>query len=204
MTAEQRPGYKLLKIDWPAEVTLDDLAEIHRFRGEGRSLAASVAQTILDESKQPSFDLAVEGSDQADIKIFGALGRFQAHSLSRLYGAAARLILDAEAAIRGGESIVEELIAEFDGKQVSYTDVQGAKPDQPVREAYMEVRRQQYATILTQNGPLALVDFYVDSRIESIKGRPSNIILPKKKEAAIVALDKGRQRFHQLYDAAQS
>ncbi len=193
MTSPDR-GYSIPEIVYPEVITPIDTNKILSFQKEGKSLAASVALVIIDEGNQ----IASEEYDQVDFpdnaraSMVSVLMDRRRTQLALQYVAPGMILLESEQVLRGGESITEEMIAQFRGEKVRLWEMKEIWPAIAVREVGWELLRQQYANILKTHGPLALINYYVGNKI----GRKINPLMDNARDTA---LEAGQRRFVQLY-----
>lgn len=224
MTAED-PKFGAVEIPWPTEVTPDDLAEIDAYRSQGKSLAAAVAWVIIDQARQlnlqlqnqppsfppttedPTYKEAVERTEIVIKMISESAARklFDIPLLISGYITSAVIVLETEQAENGDESVSEEIYSQVLGESVSVLgvssknksiEVEQVEPGLVMSEAEWILKRSQYATILREEGPLGLIDFYITELERRLQPR-------RRSRTHIEALKTGQTRFHQLYQSTQ-
>lgn len=203
MTAEN-PMFGLLpEIPWPKKTTEESLAKINEYRQQNRSLAASVALSIRNETTEilrswnPKVTL-VEGIQLTEIILTyfePASGILSAEShLTSLEETPGKSLEEGEmddwfSLLLTTAKIVAERLPQLD------FDAEIAK-----ERADIHVLPGFLSSMLIQMSPSEMIDNYTNYltqklALERKQSPPYNLL----KEA----LELGRQRFHQLYNAAQ-
>lgn len=195
MTPDQGPSHfnpSLPEIPWPTEVTPEDLEGIAKYRRENKSLAASVAQVILNKTES----LLTQYDTEEDEIYYLMIMAYRRPSFK---------FLEMEDYIRtGGDFVLGEQEEAFAGiLEVLGADINETIWTQTISTAAAEIYAMDgtFAGILKREGPLKFIDFFVDYEIGIIsKSRnPEGARLLKPPRY----LELGRQRFRQLYEAAQ-
>lgn len=227
------PTFPWPEFKWPqAEVTPDDLAKIDKLRAQNYSLGASVALFILDEAERlqdedlctvvalwlkarnfppkmhPALKFMIEDTFVRRALVF------------RFYTAPAMAILNAEEVIRSNEPLPRddefdkalfdvyektaeeaEQIVEMLGINVNLPEEQGDKDTTNIDSARIngEFIARIAGKMLRETGsPIKVVDWYTD-----IAKRDSLVEENQDAPYLLEAIEQGRQRVHQICDAAQ-
>lgn len=193
------------EISWPTEITPAILREIDELKTQGKSLAASIALVILEEGKtirgqqgvlipqveygytRPAFALLNAEEFIRSGQPFQNAEEDERFKL-QIYDRYADADFDKRIqriAARHAER-QEEPFQAFDIDQQVETDIMADKIEWYLRE-------ESLVGLLKSNEPLAFVDEI--TKREKLRGDLSR--------EGIEALEKGQQRFHQLYEKAR-
>ena len=198
MTIERGIWNRVPKIDYPTIVGPEDIAITTRIRNGGKSRAASVSQAIIDEvgkfAYQISLDRSVSEFDKTAIED-------NVRMLSIEYAMPAIYLLEAEQVIRGSGSVMYDLFAKIYNwrNKDTYINLREIDTSIILNRAVLVIQRHQYAYILIRRGPLGFVDYLVESQLQLLSSLPEKYIAMT--QARIDALEAGKRRFIQLYNA---
>lgn len=197
---QESPQFSAFEIHWSTKVEAVDLQKIRDYQAQGKSTAASVALNIRDEALQilasanPVGSL-IEGLREAEIIL--------------AYFEPASSILVAEepnsdVQDESGQEL-DEWFDQFSRGEVNL--IRGQHPELTNRIDAEMISEKVNAGLLPgflrnmsqTMPPPALVDFYADYAMRSLvrERRPGEFTDLHKE-----AIERGRQRFHQLYTAA--
>lgn len=213
MTAEQPKS--IYAGIWPMEVVPSNIDTLTNFRQQGNSLAASVAHTMRAESRElpdKLKDVTIKHALSHNISFYGALRL----SMNVLYSYRKAFIgmLNTEEMLRNGEmwSAPLSLEKQEDNERFYKKFIQNPDPiaeqevidSMTVYSASVEVKYATLAHKLTQSSPLEVVDFIISIEDQELAERktedPYEITMNQEMR---FALERGRLRFHQLYEAGQ-
>lgn len=177
------------EIHWQDEVKPENIRRIETFVGERRSLGASVSLFILEEA---TTIVQIENPNP----LYSLIGKFVMNEAIVVpYGDAARAFLNAEEVIRSGNPGDQNIsIPAVEGYRRIEFDPSAKDQEvaSKISEANQLVVGLALGEALKKMSPREFIDFYTDKRLEKTKD-----------EAIKKTLQKSRERFHQLYTAAE-
>lgn len=217
---EERLNSIITETPWPTSVYPDDLEQVGNKRAQNNSLGAAISHHIVEEGHELSSGLITKATRDLGKELTFRLRAASAIApMTSAYTMPAKAILAAEAYISGDAS---SLTADLSlGGLISTSRSMGefmqgltSPHNRTELEAKVEDVNESGRANLAAGEPIAsvlaerltggasfpeLVDFYTDSQLQQFQ--VSERANSPEVQPVLSAFEKGRQRFHQLYDA---
>lgn len=205
MADRERTERVLASIVWKNTPDVHDLAEVTRFRSEGRSHPSGVAEVMMGEVRE-MFSYELPGPENVDF-VAWLLDRQRQALYAGPYTAAARIVLEAEGVLSTGRSGWDDMydrvyLDKLTGGSRSVS-IEETEAHHILSAVYHELRGEEYARILQENGALTLVDYFVNRTERGYRNSGLKYFddQPWWIDANVSVLRKGQARFHSLHAA---
>lgn len=202
---QERPNPELPETQSPTEATQEDITKIAEYRSHGKSLGASVALTI----GTGNFKRAHQISSlmwQGEIPIEQTMD-------SLLVYAPAKSVLDSfittEEFLRSGQvaHVTEEIFGspeqQRNAQMVAELTAILFKTSPIVQDTEQSLDLENQLVILKQRGALGFVDYMTGQLVSAFEKLQLQQDNPLPNDLILKELENNRQRFHNLYQAAQ-
>src|SRR3989344_2373532 len=183
----------LQEIDWPKDVTQEQLKTIMEGRLAGKSLAASVTDVLIKEGR--------ELSDANPTLRLMKTPFSESNPISQPYEDIFHIYSSVTNAITQAEKVTHLLDKPEEEIRAKVEEEYGFLDDPLGRTIWSEMQISIYlGKRLREVSPLEVVDEFVETFILAAPVLPNQESVPKMVEA----LTRGTERFHQLYHAYEN